>query len=64
MVKHPVLYLTAIDFEGLSKVIESDQVIVIDVRNHSELEETGKLPRSHCIPCKLLLLFLKWGGYF
>lgn len=41
-----------IKFEALSKLIASNQVIVMDVRNHSELQDTGILPRSHSIPRK------------
>ena len=39
-----------IKFEALSKLIASNQVIVMDVRNHSELQDTGILPKSHSVP--------------
>ena len=41
-----------IKFEALSKLIASNQVIVMDVRNYSELQDTGILPRSHSVPRK------------
>ena len=48
-----ISFFTVIDYEELSKAIEKDQVLVIDVRKHSEMEETGKLPKSHSIPRKV-----------
>ena len=46
-------------FDELLKSIETNEVIVIDVRFHSELQETGIIPNSYSIPCKL-----KFKNYF
>ena len=51
---------SVIDFDVLDQMIQSKikDLIVMDVRNHSEIEETGKLPGSYCIPCKYIIIIL------
>ena len=51
---------SVIDFDVLDQMIQSKikDLIVMDVRNHSEIEETGKLPGSYCIPCKYIIILL------
>ena len=46
--------LIEIKFDDLLKLIENNEVIVMDVRFHSELHETGIIPKSYSIPCKLI----------
>ena len=48
-----LLILIEIKFDDLLKSIESNEVIVMDVRFHSELQETGIIPKSYSVPCKL-----------
>lgn len=42
-----------VKYEEILRLKETDQITLIDVRNESEIEETGKLPGSTHIPRKL-----------
>ncbi|XP_047468616.1 uncharacterized protein LOC125024897 [Penaeus chinensis] len=45
-----ITYPVGIEFEELAEGLLNDSVVLIDVRNRWELEETGKLPRSQNVP--------------
>ena len=40
------------NFEGVNAALASDSILLIDVRNHSELNSDGQIPKSHCVPLK------------
>ncbi|XP_071527782.1 rhodanese domain-containing protein CG4456-like [Panulirus ornatus] len=48
--KPGVKYPIGIAYEELRQALEADTVLLIDVRNRWELEETGRLPRSVNLP--------------
>lgn len=42
-----------ISYEELQNSITSGRdFLLLDVRNRNELKETGKIPKSVCVPCK------------
>ncbi|ROT78443.1 Heat shock protein 67B2 [Penaeus vannamei] len=45
-----ITYPIGIEFEELAERLLNNSVVLIDVRNRWELEETGKLPRSQNVP--------------
>ncbi|XP_037778077.1 uncharacterized protein LOC119574829 [Penaeus monodon] len=45
-----ITYPIGIEFEELAEGLLNDSVVLIDVRNRWELEETGKLPKSQNVP--------------
>ncbi|XP_069982388.1 uncharacterized protein [Penaeus vannamei] len=45
-----ITYPIGIEFEELAEGLLNNSVVLIDVRNRWELEETGKLPRSQNVP--------------
>ena len=46
------MYISApgITYEDI--VAQKDSLLVVDVRNRSELAEKGKIPQAHNIPCE------------
>ena len=44
-----------INFAALQASLESDSVLLIDVRNRSELNSPGKIPKSVCVPLHEIL---------
>ncbi|TRY67118.1 hypothetical protein TCAL_03438 [Tigriopus californicus] len=38
------------EFSSLKEALDKKEVTLVDVRNHSELKESGKIPGSFCIP--------------
>lgn len=52
------------DFQQLINKKKEGNIVLIDVREHSEINETGKLPDSIHIPCKqdLILKYKKLMG--
>lgn len=47
-----------IGYEELIKDQKDDKVLIIDVREQKEIDETGKLPGSIHIPSKYIFLFM------
>ncbi|XP_042892774.1 uncharacterized protein LOC122266898 [Penaeus japonicus] len=45
-----ITYPIGIEFEELAEGLLNNSVVLIDVRNRWELEDTGKLPRSQNVP--------------
>ena len=45
-----------LNYEDIVKLNENRSICLIDVRENSEIQETGKLPGSIHIPCKLLYI--------
>ncbi|XP_042892773.1 rhodanese domain-containing protein CG4456-like [Penaeus japonicus] len=45
-----ITYPIGIEFEELAEGLLNNSVVLIDVRNRWELQETGKLPRSQNVP--------------
>lgn len=42
-----------VDYEEIKKLPQHPEILLIDVRELKELQETGVLPTSINIPCKL-----------
>jgi len=56
-----------VNYEQLKIDLENSQVLVIDVREPSEIEQTGKMEKAIHIKCRNLLLYIylaKFTVYF
>ena len=50
-----VEYPKIINFHSLQAAVDEHSVLLIDVRNHSELSSNGKIPKSFCVPLQEIL---------
>jgi 3-mercaptopyruvate sulfurtransferase SseA len=41
------------EFAEVKQGLEANAIVLIDVRNADEIRNSGKIPGSHNIPCKL-----------
>lgn len=52
-----------IDYEQLLEAQKNVNVLIVDVREPSEIQETGKLPGSIHIPSKNLIVTINFGKF-
>lgn len=51
--------MSVVTFEEVENLPNRPEVLLIDVRDPSEISATGTIPTSINIPCKLILLLLQ-----
>ena len=49
-----------LSFEEMKEAIEVEKGIVIDVRNHKEIQRDGKFPTTKIVPREAILVLLWW----
>lgn len=48
-----------VDYKQLLEAQKDENILIVDVREHAEINETGKLPGSINIPSRNLLSYLQ-----